>query len=140
MATKYKSSHKAKKYRRKENSFKVNQTIEDIIHTNADISNILNDVTIKVTGRPATRGQATHQEQEDNHHQLPSDSELLRLFNESNRKILHYIKQDTPMVKRFQEAASKMVHGSGNDDSSDNDSGSELVVMEYESIPSSWME
>ena len=121
----------------------MNQTIEDIIHTNSDISNILNEMTIKVTGRPATRGQtAPHQEQE-HHHQLPSDSELLKMFNESNKKILHYIKQDKPMVKRFQEAASKMVQGisSGNDDSSDNDSGSELqVMMEYESIPSSWME
>lgn len=119
----------------------MNQTIEDIIHTNSDISNILNEMTIKVTGRPATRGQtAPHQEQE-HHHQLPSDSELLKMFNASNRNILHFIKQDTPMVKRFQEAASKMVQGtSGNDDSSDNDSGSELVMMEYESIPSSWME
>ena len=169
LATKYKSSHKAKKYRRKETSTKVNQTLEEIIHTNTNISTIIQNMTRNVVtiGHTSTSSSATtrtrtstttldddfllpdpYQEQQQQQQQQQSDEEIMKLFNESNSQILAFIKQDQPMVQRFQEAyvnssKKKNSNGSGNDSSDNDDSNSDLggiMMMEYESIPSSWME
>ena len=164
LAIKYKSSHKAKKYRRKETSTKVNQTLEDIIHTNTNISTIIQYMTNKVTMESSDalpshpdqyQPQQQQQQQPQQQHQLQqSDEELVQLFNESNSQILFLLKQDQPMVQRFQEAyiqsgknnRNRNSNNSSNDDSSDNndDSGKSdniggIMMMEYESIPSSWM-
>ena len=84
----YRSSTKNKKRRRSDATEKLNESINEVIHSSKGVSR-----RIKRLWRDAEeRGQ------------LASDASVSKLFLEANRDILTAIKKDTSLVTRFQEA------------------------------------
>ena len=97
---KYKSSHCAKKGRRRSSTSIATQTsMEYVVHSNRDISATI----AKMTQQSSSYCSASL------NRRLPSstsDEELIQIFNQGNCHILDVLKQDATLLQRFQEASS----------------------------------
>ena len=93
----YKSSTKAKKQRRGEVSKEVYNNVQNVLHSNAEVSSI-----VKSMGNDARQAGL-------------SDEELMAMFTQSNSAMLSTFKQDLSLVVRF-NGASCSYHDDTDDD------------------------
>ena len=98
---KYKSSHCAKKGRRRSSTSIASQTsMEHVVHSNRDISETIAKMT---------QQSSSYCSNSLNRRPLPSstsDEELIQVFNQGNCHILDVLKRDATLLQRFQEASS----------------------------------
>ena len=107
LGNKYKSSHSAKKGRRRASGTKMNRSMEEIVKSNREVSETVAQMSkaIKRSSDPS------------------SDGALMSVFNRANSRILEAIKRDGPLVQRFTEAG-RSANNVNNDASSSADNGS----------------
>lgn len=107
LSEKYRSSAQAKIRRKRESCAQVHQNLNSILHSNREVSYIMNQLTKDVLG---------------NEDQL-TDEQAMEIFNQANMQLLASVKKDTSLVVRFHVAATSVLSSSSLGDCwSDDDS------------------